>query len=542
MTQQKVLAASLLAMLFALGCGKPPATVRPTRPDAETSDTKTETPPTAASDAAAPKDAEPPASPDPQAIRLVETDWKGVQKLIGEQSGKIVVLDVWSTACEPCMKEFPHLIELQKAHPNDLVCISFDVDYAGMRNKPVQYYRERVLKFLGSQEKNSVLHRMCTTAADELFDEIKLDSIPAVYVYGRDGKEAKQFRGAGDGGEGISYEKQVIPFVDELLKQPAAEVPATSSTQQSFQAKDTLLIGDEQSPDARKCLEGLAWVPTTFEVTLQPNPAPLDPAIVRFSSPQPVGEAVNDLVAMEWYSAKNESDEIIDAPAIIVVHESGSKMEVGRLIAKALHAQGLHAFLIHLPTYGLRRPANFEPRLELVSNVLKQGIVDARRARDAVAVLPHIDGRSVSIQGTSLGGFVTATAAGLDHGFSTAHIMVAGGNLYEVINNGKREAGKMREMLAQGGYTGEKLRELVAPIEPLRLAHRYDKQNTWLYTASHDQVIPPERAKELRLAAGLGDEHEMVFSADHYTGIIYVPIIVAEIAKRIRGELVARLN
>lgn len=540
MMLRKMLVASLSATLLVTGCGKPPATVRPTRPEAETSDTKTETPTTTAAAATEPKLEEPTSASDVQEIELVETDWKGVQKLIGEQTGKIVVLDVWSTACEPCMKEFPHLIELQKAHPNDLVCISFDVDYAGMRNKPVQFYRERVLKFLSSQEKNTVLHRMCTTAADELFDEIKLDSIPAVYVYGRDGKEAKQFRGAGDGGEGISYEKQVVPFVDELLKQAAAAAPTTSSTQQTFQAKDSLLIGEEQSPDAQQCLKGLAWTPTSFEVTLQPNSAPLDPAIVRFRSPQPVGDAVNDLVALEWYSAKNEADEVVDAPAIIVVHESGSKMEVGRLIAKALHAQGLHAFLIHLPTYGLRRPVNFEPKLELVSEVLKQGIVDARRARDAVAVLPHIDGRSISIQGTSLGGFVTATAAGLDHGFSTAHIMVAGGNLYEVISSGEREAGKMREMLAKGGYTGEKLRELVAPIEPLRLAHRYNKQNTWLYTASRDQVIPPERAKELRLAAGLDEEHEMVFLADHYSGIMYVPIIVTEIAKRVRGELVAR--
>ena len=527
-----------------VGCGQriEQPTVRPTRPDVETVD---QSPATNASRDNKLKKTTTANAGNPaatEAISLAEADWKQLQTLIGEQTGKIVVVDVWSTSCEPCMTEFPHLIQLQKKYPDDLVCISFDVDFVGIKNKPPAFYRERVLKFLSTQEQSTVLHRLSTTPADELFSEINLDSIPAVYVYGRDGKLAKRFHGASGDGEGISYEKQVVPMVDELVK-PVSSPTNSASTQNSptkFEAKDSLAVGEESSPDARECLKGLAWTPVSFEVTLQSGLMPLDPAIVRFPSPQPVGNAMNDLVAMEWYSAKNDADEIIDAPAIIVVHESGAKMEVGRLIAKALHAQGLHAFLIHLPTYGLRRPADFVPQMELISTVLKQGITDARRARDAVAVLPHVDSRSVSIQGTSLGGFVTATAAGIDRGFTTAHIMVSGGNLYEVINNGTREAGKMREMLAQAGYTGEKLRDLVAPIEPLRLAHRYDKKNTWLYTASKDQVIPPERAKELRLAAGLDEDHEMIFLADHYSGIIYVPVIVTEIAKRIKNELADR--
>ena len=309
---------------------------------------------------------------------------------------------------------------------------------------------------------------------------------------------------------------------------------------QTFKAIDGLAPGAEPLDDAKQCLDGLCWAPTTFEVTLQLNQHPLDPAIVRFPSPRPSGIAVNDLVALEWYSAKNEKNEVIDAPAIVVVHESGSKMEVGRLIAKALHAQGLHAFLIHLPTYGLRRGDQSKPPAELIDAVMRQGIVDARRARDAVAVLPHVDARSISIQGTSLGGFVTATAAGLDHGFSTVHIMVAGGNLYELVTNGNREAGKMRDDLATAGFTGDKLKQLFASIEPLRLAHRYDRKNTWLYTANRDQVVPPQHATELRKAAGLPEDHEMILFADHYSGIIYVPIIVADIAKKIRTELASR--
>lgn len=151
--------------------------------------------------------------------RLVEADWSDLQKLIAEQKGKVVVLDVWSTACEPCMKEFPHLIALQNRFPDDVVAISFDIDYAGIKKKPVSYYRERVLKFLGSQPESTALHRMCTTAADELFTEINLDSIPAIYVYGRNGELAQRFDGSISQGEGVSYEKLVIPFVEGRVKE-----------------------------------------------------------------------------------------------------------------------------------------------------------------------------------------------------------------------------------------------------------------------------------------------------------------------------------
>jgi hypothetical protein len=309
---------------------------------------------------------------------------------------------------------------------------------------------------------------------------------------------------------------------------------------QTFKATDSLNPGQEANDDAKQCLSGLCWKPTDFEVTLEPAKETYEPAIVRFPSPCPTGNATIDLVALEWYAARDEKQEIIDAPAIIVVHESGSRMEVGRLIATTFRALGVHAFMIQLPTYGLRRPQPFVPQFELIGEVMKQGITDARRARDAVAVLPHIDTRSISIQGTSLGGFVTATSAGLDDGFTTVHIMLAGGNLYEVIMNGSKETKKIKEMIAEAKVPDDKVREILATIEPLRLAHRYNRQKTWIYTASRDQIVPPRHAHQLLEAAGLDKSQEMIFPADHYTGIIFVPVILSDIVKKIRDDLATR--
>jgi thiol-disulfide isomerase/thioredoxin len=154
------------------------------------------------------------------AVKLSPATWDEVQKVVAGAKGRVVVLDVWSTACQPCMEEFPHLVKLQNQQP-DTVCISLSVDYAGIRSKPPEYYRERVETFLSDQKAGAVKNYLCSQAADDLFEKLDLDSIPAVYVYGRDGKLAKRFDNrtpAKPGSEGISYETQVLPLVDKLVK------------------------------------------------------------------------------------------------------------------------------------------------------------------------------------------------------------------------------------------------------------------------------------------------------------------------------------
>lgn len=156
-----------------------------------------------------------------QSLVLQELDWNQLQELVASHKGKVVVVDLWSTSCEPCLREFPHLVAMQKQHPTDVVCISYDCDFIGAKKKPVSYYRERVLKFLESVEAKTIINTMSTVAADELFEQIDVASIPAVYVYDQSGKLAKRFDNSTPASateEGISYETQIGPMVSELVK------------------------------------------------------------------------------------------------------------------------------------------------------------------------------------------------------------------------------------------------------------------------------------------------------------------------------------
>ena len=151
-------------------------------------------------------------------IPLKVLSWEETQKLVAASKGKVVVLDLWSTYCAPCMREFPNLVKLQKQHKDDVVCISMNLNYAGIKDEPPESFREEVLAFLRKQ--NAEFQNVISSDPDaELFEKLDLASIPAVYVYERRGKLAKRFvndniRSPEDE---FTYRKDIIPLVEKLL-------------------------------------------------------------------------------------------------------------------------------------------------------------------------------------------------------------------------------------------------------------------------------------------------------------------------------------
>jgi thiol-disulfide isomerase/thioredoxin len=161
---------------------------------------------------------EEPADAASSKVTLDIKNWDETLELVAQHTGKIVVLDLWSTACDPCLAEFPNLVALHKKHSRDkLVCMSASCDYAGIKNKPPESYRDTVLEFLTRQQA-TFQNVLLNVDTDTLFEKIDLGSIPAVYVFGADGQVAKRFdNDNAKAGEEFTYAKDVIPFVEKLL-------------------------------------------------------------------------------------------------------------------------------------------------------------------------------------------------------------------------------------------------------------------------------------------------------------------------------------
>ena len=206
-------AIALMTMLVA-GCAESGPTTT-TTPDDDIS-----APASAARDAVpdestvTPPDADESAKP----VQLKIQSWDEVQTWVGSQKGKVVVVDVWSTFCEPCIEEFPQFVELHNRLRDQVACASVDIDYYGAGDTPEEI-QPRVLEFLTKHTATSV-NFISSTADEEVLDSIGVSAIPAVLVYDQTGKLKKTFTNDNDeyGPNGFRYAKDVNPFVEDLLR------------------------------------------------------------------------------------------------------------------------------------------------------------------------------------------------------------------------------------------------------------------------------------------------------------------------------------
>ncbi|VAX36366.1 hypothetical protein MNBD_PLANCTO02-389 [hydrothermal vent metagenome] len=164
------------------------------------------------------------AKPFPDAKTVKQNDvevkivsWKETKEFIKSQKGKIVVLDIWSTFCPPCLREYPHLVALQKKYPQRVVCISFNVNYSGIEEEPPESHSKDVLDFL-VKKKSNLINIISSTPDEQFYDATDITSIPVVFVYNTDGTIHKMFQESKEyGDDGFSYQKHITPLVDKLV-------------------------------------------------------------------------------------------------------------------------------------------------------------------------------------------------------------------------------------------------------------------------------------------------------------------------------------
>ncbi len=153
-----------------------------------------------------------------QEVTVEVKSWAEVQQMVADQKGKIVVVDVWSTWCDSCMREFPNLVKLHHQFPKPLACISVDIDYIGRTDEPPESFRDDVLKFVSKHE--ATFPNVISSDSDEdVLNALDVGSIPVVLVYDREGKLQKKFTNDDNeyGDEGFTYQQHIIPLVEKLL-------------------------------------------------------------------------------------------------------------------------------------------------------------------------------------------------------------------------------------------------------------------------------------------------------------------------------------
>lgn len=125
---------------------------------------------------------------------------------LGSHKGKVIVLNLWATWCQPCREEMPSLVRLQEAFADqDVVVVALSVDRAGS---------DRVQRFLDEVGVGGLeVYRDPKAAATRT---LKVPGLPATLLIDRQGREVSRVLGIAewDGEEAKAA-------VRELLEAPA---------------------------------------------------------------------------------------------------------------------------------------------------------------------------------------------------------------------------------------------------------------------------------------------------------------------------------
>lgn len=145
---------------------------------------------------------------------IAEIDAAGLNRVLGQHRGQIVLVDFWATWCRPCVALFPHAVALHHEFGQQglaVITVSLDdVDQIGL-----------VQKFLLRQNattENFIATYGIGSAAFEAF-QIVDGALPCVRLYDRQGNLRRTF---GAGGKPIQPD-EIDRAVAELLTQENSE-------------------------------------------------------------------------------------------------------------------------------------------------------------------------------------------------------------------------------------------------------------------------------------------------------------------------------
>ncbi len=142
-----------------------------------------------------------------KAIDVQVVKYAGLKETVLKNRGKVVVVDFWSTTCIPCIKNFPHLMQLrEKFGPDGLVVISVSLDKAEKKGRVLERLRD-----FKANVTNLILDEPQALVAEKL----RIVQIPSVYVFNRQGHWVHFSSDEGDGVSPEAVEKLVRQWLGE---------------------------------------------------------------------------------------------------------------------------------------------------------------------------------------------------------------------------------------------------------------------------------------------------------------------------------------
>jgi thiol-disulfide isomerase/thioredoxin len=149
-----------------------------------------------------------------KAIPLIDAD--GLNQLLQQQRGKVILIDFWATWCAPCMQLFPHTVEIHKRWADQgLAVVGISLDDPADESTVRRFLAEKEADF------SNFISRFGAGAQSVGDFNIEGGALPYLRLYDRRGNQLKSF-----GGDKPVYPQEIDQAVQEALNQSAVPLVA----------------------------------------------------------------------------------------------------------------------------------------------------------------------------------------------------------------------------------------------------------------------------------------------------------------------------
>ncbi len=274
--------------------------------------------------------------------------------------------------------------------------------------------------------------------------------------------------------------------------------------------------------------------PFQYQIKSKTSKDGFDIWYLNYPSPVKTDLPQNNIIPAEYYVPKGLKPGDAKRPAVICMHILGGKFELVRMMCSSLASHGVPAIMFKLPYYGERGPVE-GPRVmankaQLFVQALSQGMLDVRRTVDLLASRPEIDPKHIGIAGISLGGIVSATAAGMEPRIAKAMPILAGGDVAQILMTSRETVALRKAIDALSAPERTELDKALAAVDPLAhaadLKARAEAGNVLMVNATEDEIIPRQCTDKLADALGISDRVIWLEGLGHYSAIAALPRIM----------------
>lgn len=257
-----------------------------------------------------------------------------------------------------------------------------------------------------------------------------------------------------------------------------------------------------------------------------------------YTSPYPA----NNQVPLRVLVPANSTEPL---PVVLITHYWGAKdLRAEYSLANDLVDRGVAAAILTLPYHLARTPKGYlsgqlaiRPDPVELRATMYQSELDVRRSLDFLDSRPEFRHDGYGITGTSFGAIVASLGYALDPRIHCASFLLGGADLARILWTSSRVL-PVRDELRRNGWNEARLREELAPIEPLNYLPRSTPGTSFVVYGRYDTVVPNECTEQLM--SRLDHPEQLVLDTGHYGGVLVEGSVLRTVASFFAADFAGR--